>query len=199
MHFQFRQPLRQTHLKAPLHYESTLKPVIKWFETMVIGLNLCPFARKEWVSDRVRMMVSEARTQDDLLVDLEEEMSLLQGDSTLSTTLVIHPWVLEDFGDYNQFLDSVDTLLQFKGLVGVFQIASFHPDYQFAETDPEDVENATNRSPFPILHILRERSIASAVAGYPDPEKIPEQNIALLKKMGSDKIHAMLKACFDAN
>jgi len=184
-------------VKEPLHYENILKPVIKWVETIVIGLNLCPFARKEWVSDRVRMMVSEARTPEDLLVDLDEEISLLQGDSTLATTLLIHPWVLEDFGDYNQFLNVVDTLLQHRGSVGVFQIASFHPHYQFADADPDDVANATNRSPFPILHILRERSISSAVADYPEPERIPEQNSTLLRKMGPEKVQALLKACFD--
>ncbi|MDA1029648.1 MAG: DUF1415 domain-containing protein [Bacteroidetes bacterium] len=184
-------------LKKPLHYESTLKPVIKWVESMVIGLNLCPFARKEWVGDRVRMMVSEARTPEDLLVDLDEEMSLLLGDSTLATTLLIHPWVLEDFSEYNQFLNVIDTLLQHRGLVGVFQIATFHPQYQFADSKPDDVENATNRSPFPILHILRERSISSAVADYPEPERIPEKNIALLKSMGPEKVQALLKACFE--
>jgi len=143
------------------------------------------------------MFVSEARTTEDLVVDLEEELSLLSADTTLETTLLIHPWVLEDFSDYNQFLDIVDGLLQQKGWTGVFQVASFHPHYQFAGTEPDDVENATNRSPFPILHLLRERSMTGAVSSHPNPSSIPEDNINLLKEMGQEKIKQLLDACFD--
>jgi hypothetical protein len=184
-------------MSIQVHYADIILPVRKWVESMVIGLNLCPFARREWMGDRVRLFVSEARSAEDLLVDLDEELSLLGGDSTLETTLLIHPWVLSDFQDYNQFLNVADNLLQHKGLDGVFQVASFHPDYQFADTEPGDVENATNRSPFPILHLLRERSISGAVAGHPDPSRIPEDNKKLLNEMGKEKVEALIRACFD--
>jgi len=169
----------------------------KWVETMVIGLNLCPFARKEWVSNRVRLSVSIAKNEADLLVDLDEELSLLQSDSSLETTLLIHPGVLQEFADYNQFLSKTDVLLDHRGFKGVYQIASFHPNYQFEGTDPEDVENATNQSPYPILHVLKERSVSRAIASHTDVLSIPQGNMQLLRKMGKNSVSALLQACFD--
>ena len=126
-----------------------------WLEQVVIGLNLCPFAHREFANDRVRFAITDATTELQLLQSLESELQLLFGDPSIETTLLIHPQALGDFADYNQFLDLADGLLVQMNLEGIFQIASFHPDYQFDGTSPGDAENYTNRSPYPTLHILR--------------------------------------------
>lgn len=172
-------------------------PVRHWVETVVVGLNLCPFAKRELVNDRVRFSVSEAETEEQLLVDLQAELELLNNEEAVETTLLIHPGVLQDFFDYNQFLSYVDSLLVQMKLEGVYQVASFHPDYQFSGTRPADVENYTNRSPYPMLHLIREDSLERAIASYPDPDRIPERNIELLESLGRDKMKALLKACYD--
>lgn len=162
-----------------------------------MGLNLCPFAKRELVNNRVRFTVTEADTEEQLLMDIQDELELLNSDEEIETTLLIHPNVLQDFYDYNQFQNLVDSLLEQMELNGVYQIASFHPDYQFGGTEPDDVENYTNRSPYPMLHLIREESLEQAIASYPDPDQIPERNIELLKSLGRDKMQALLQACFD--
>jgi hypothetical protein len=179
-----------------LENEKIINPVRKWVENLVVGLNLCPFAKRELVQSRVRFSVSEAVTEEQLLADLQAELELLDGDKAVETTLLIHPNVLQDFYHYNQFLNRADSLLAQIGLAGVYQIASFHPDYQFGGTEPDDVENYTNRSPYPMLHLIREESLERAIANYPDSDRIPERNIALLKSLGRVKIRALLQACF---
>ncbi len=166
-------------------------------ESVVVGLNLCPFAKRELVNNRVRFTVTEADTEEQLLMDIQDELELLNSDEEIETTLLIHPNVLQDFYDYNQFQNLVDSLLEQMELNGVYQIASFHPDYQFGGTEPDDVENYTNRSPYPMLHLIREESLEQAIASYPDPDQIPERNIELLKSLGRDKMQALLQACFD--
>lgn len=178
-------------------HEKKIGPVRHWVETVVVGLNLCPFAKRELVNDRVRFSVSEAETEEQLLADLQAELELLNNDEAVETTLLIHPGVLQDFFDYNQFLNYVDSLLVQMELEGVYQVASFHPDYQFSGTRPDDVENYTNRSPYPMLHLIREDSLERAIAGYPHPDRIPERNIELLESLGRDKMQALLKACYD--
>ncbi len=178
-------------------HEKTIGPVRHWVETVVVGLNLCPFARRELVNGRVRFSVSEAETEEQLLADLQAELELLNNDEAVETTLLIHPGVLQDFFDYNQFLNYVDRLLMQMELEGVYQVASFHPDYQFSGTRPDDVENYTNRSPYPMLHLIREDSLERAIASYPDPDRIPERNIELLESLGRDKMQALLQACYD--
>jgi uncharacterized protein len=179
-----------------LEYAKIINPVQHWVETLVVGLNLCPFAKRELVQNRVRFSVTEAVTEEQLSVDLQTELELLDSDEAIETTLLIHPKVLQDFYNYNQFLSHADRLLAQLGLVGVYQIASFHPDYQFGGTEPDDVENYTNRSPYPMLHLIREESLERAIANYPDSDRIPERNIALLKSLGRDKIQALFQACF---
>lgn len=173
--------------------------VKKWVEGMVVGLNLCPFAKRELLADRVRFFVSEAETEEQLLMDLHSELNLLNDCSDdgvdIETTLLIHPGVLQNFSDYNQFLDYAEDLLMELKLEGVYQIASFHPDYQFADTETGDVENYTNRSPYPMLHLIREQSLEKAVANYPNPEQIPERNIALLRNLGREKVQTLLDDC----
>ena len=168
-----------------------------WVETVVIGLNLCPFAQEELINNRIRFVVSDATTEEQLLASLHTELALLDSNKAIETTLLIHPDVLADFDDYNQFLDYVDNLLAQMSYKGIYQVASFHPDYQFAGTNPDDAENYTNRSPYPMLHLLREASLERAIASYPDADKIPERNIALMETMGAEKLKAVLQACSD--
>ena len=159
-----------------------------WIERAVIGLNLCPFAKAVEVKNQIRFVVSVARTQDDLLVELADELRLLAAadPEVCDTTLLIHPQVLNDFLDYNDFLDIADAAVDTLGLDGVVQVASFHPDYQFAGTQPDDIDNYTNRAPYPTLHLLREDSVERAVAAYPDTEQIYENNVRTLRKLGPD-------------
>jgi hypothetical protein len=168
-----------------------------WVETVVIDLNLCPFAKRELVRDRIRFVCSEAEDEEGLLFDLQTELQLLQDDDSIETTVLSHPKVLTDFDAYNQFLDLVDALLSEMRLTGELQVASFHPDYQFADTEPDEVSNTTNRSPFPMLHLIREASLEEAVDNYPDPEDIPARNIETVEGIGKAGMAALLKACFD--
>jgi len=179
-------------------YEKIIRPVRHWVEGLVVGLNLCPFAKRELVKNRVRFSLTEAVTEEQLLVDLQAELELLNSNEAVETTLLIHPRVLQEFYDYNQFLSNADSLVAQMGLNGVYQIASFHPDYQFAGTEPDDVENYTNRSPYPMLHLIREESLERVIANYPDSGQIPEHNIELLKSLGRDKMQTLLQACFNA-
>lgn len=166
-----------------------------WVNDFVVGMNLCPFAKRELEANSVRFFVSKAETEEQLLVDLQAELDLLVADESVETTLLIHPAVLQSFYDYNQFLDYADSLLVKLDLEGVIQIASFHPDYQFADTGPDDVENYTNRSPYPMLHLIREESLERAVAHYPDPEQIPERNIVMMKQLGREKVQRLFQQC----
>ena len=179
-----------------LDKDQIIKSVRHWVETLVVGLNLCPFAKRELLNNRVRFSVTGATTEEQLLVELQTELELLNRDDSIETTLLIHPEVLQEFYDYNQFLDYVDGLLVEMALEGVYQVASFHPDYQFGGTEPDNAENYTNRSPYPMLHLIREASLEQAIASYPDAEGIPERNIALVTSLGRDKMQTLLKACF---
>jgi len=127
---------------------------------------------------------------------LQAELEWLDTHPAIETTLLIHPQVLQDFDDYNQFLETADDLLDAMGFDGMYQLASFHPNYQFAETAPADVENYTNRSPYPLLHLLREQSLERSIASYPDAEQIPLRNIALMKCLGVARLKQLLRACF---
>jgi hypothetical protein len=170
-----------------------------WIERMVIALNLCPFARKPYEGELVRYVVSEAREPAQLLRELQAELDYLQNNDPklIETTLLIHPWVLNDFLDYNDFLDEVDRLLEQGGYADDFQIASLHPDYQFAGTHPEDAENYTNRSPYPLLHLLRTDGVARAIAAYARPERIPERNIAQMERLGAEQAQRILRECME--
>lgn len=157
-----------------------------WLDKAVIGLNLCPFAKAVQVKEQIRFVISDATDSETLLIDLASELDLLAGadPDQIDTTLLIHPHVLTDFFDYNDFLDLADAAIEELELDGEIQIASFHPDYQFAGSAPDDIENFTNRSPFPILHLLRESSIERAVAAFPEASDIYEKNIANLRRLG---------------
>lgn len=168
--------------------------VRRWLERAVIGLNLCPFAKAVHARQQVRIVVSDATTERALLQQLGEEMALLRDtpSETIDTTLLVHPQVLQDFLDYNDFLDTADALVEAMELDGVLQVASFHPHYQFADTEPDDAENLTNRAPYPILHLLREDSVDRAVAAYPEPDAIIERNVATMRELGAEGFRKLL-------
>jgi uncharacterized protein len=165
-----------------------------WLEKMVIGLNLCPFAKAVYLKNQVRFVVTHARNSDSLLEALEQELRFLSDANSekIDTTLLIHPNVLTEFLDYNDFLDVCDSVVEELDLDGVLQVASFHPHYQFADTEADDVTNFTNRSPFPTLHLLREESVSRAVETFANVEGIYEKNIATLRKLGLAAIRKLM-------
>ena len=168
--------------------ETIIAATQDWLEKAVIGLNLCPFAKAVHVKQQIRYVVSEARTEQALLTELMVELRHLQDTDAelLDTTLLIHPYVLNDFLDFNDFLDTVDIAVSEPEFEDAFQVASLHPRYQFAGTAPDDIENFTNRSPYPTLHLLREASVDRAVAAFPDADHIPDVNIETLQKLGHE-------------
>jgi len=165
-----------------------------WLERAVIGLNLCPFAKAVHVKEQIRWVESPAEDPEQLLEDLVRELQFLAAadPASVETTLLIHPRALTDFLEYNDFLDVADVAVESLGLAGVLQVASFHPDYQFAGTAPDDVENLSNRSPYPTLHLLREASIDEAVAAFPEAASIYERNIETLRRLGIQGWHALM-------
>ena len=159
-----------------------------WLEKAVIGLNLCPFAKSVHVKKQIRYAVVTVETYQELLDELVRELRLLADTdpAVTETTLLIHPFVLDEFLDYTWFLQLAEKALKDLGLVGVLQIAHFHPRFQFGNCDLDDIENNTNRSPYPTLHLIRESSIDRAVAAFPDASEIFERNIETLQQMGHE-------------
>ena len=161
---------------------------VRWLERAVIGLNLCPFAKGPHIKGQIHYAVSEAKGLEGLRDELIEELKALQAlpAEERETTLLIVPHMLRDFLDFNDFLDEADGVLQELDLEGEFQVASFHPEFQFADTEPDDITNFTNRSPYPTLHLIREASIDRAVEAFPEAETIYEANMATMEKLGRD-------------
>jgi hypothetical protein len=172
--------------------------VRRWLEAVVIGLGLCPFAAPPWQRDRVRLVVSEATDEVGLLSQLHDE--LLRLDDTdpaaLETTLLIVPKLFAKFDDFNQFLDPAEALLERFGWAGRYQLASFHPDYRFADVADDDLGNLTNRAPYPILHLIREDSIERALEQYPDPDGIPVRNIARIQALDAAELSRLFPYLF---
>jgi hypothetical protein len=168
--------------------EAVLAATRHWLEKAVIGLNLCPFAKAVYVKNQVRLVVSHARHADDLLDELDRELDLLVATpaAELDTTLLIHPTLFEDFLDFNDFLEIAEGVVAEHELEGVVQLASFHPQFQFEGTEPDDIGNYTNRAPFAMLHLLREESVEKAVEAFPQADAIYAQNIATLEKLGHE-------------
>ena len=166
--------------------EAVVARTRRWIERAVIGLDLCPFARRPYDAGTLEFVVSAARDADALQRDLEAELRRLAASAPgeVETTLLIHPHALTDFLEYNDFLDVADALLDALDLATDIQIASFHPDYRFADTAPDAIENYTNRSPYPMLHLLRSSSVERAVAAFGDTSKIYATNIATLRRLG---------------
>ncbi|MDW6004226.1 DUF1415 domain-containing protein [Vibrio mangrovi] len=163
--------------------------VEQWLTQVVIGLNLCPFAAKPHKKKQIKIYISQAQQEEKLLEDLYQQF--LELDSTpadqLETTLVVVPYFLSSFDDYNQFIDWIDALIMQHNWEGIYQVATFHPDYCFAGNRPEDDENLTNKSPYPIYHLIREESIEKVLARYPHPESIPENNIQRISTLTSEE------------
>jgi len=166
----------------------------EWIENAVIGLNLCPFARSPYLNEQVRFVVSHATHADAFLEQLDEELTYLAEvpAATVETTLLIHPTLFPDFETFDDITAIAEEAVVEHGLEGVIQVASFHPRFQFADTEADDISNYTNRSPFPTLHLLREASISAALDAYPAPEEIYQRNIETMKMLGHtgwDKLH----------
>jgi len=170
----------------PTERDAVLAATRAWLERAVIGLGLCPFAAPVIRGGLLRLEVSEARAPGEVLEALCRELLMLadQEPAACETTLLVHPWALTDFSEFNEFLAECDTAVAHLGLEGVLQVASFHPQYQFAGTAPDDIGNCTNRSPYPMLHLLREDSITAAVEAGADPEEITRANIRTLELLG---------------
>ncbi len=181
----------QTHPQAA----TVIAQTRQWIEQLVLGYNLCPFAHKPYQLGTIRFSVTPASKPETLLAVLRAELHALQAVSAdkVETTLLIHPETLTNFHAYNDFLDEADELLYQEGLEGILQIASFHPQYQFSSTSIEDAENYTNRSPYPMLHLLREDSLEKAIAQHPDVDTIPERNIQVMQQLGVDTLKRILQ------
>ncbi len=174
--------------------EQVIAETRNWVEKAVIGLRLCPFAAAPYQRGQIRYRVSEQATTSGLAEDLAEELRYVAAadPQVCETSLLIHPHVLNDFLDYNQFLDQADATVASLGLTGELQVASFHPAYQFAGNAPGDIENYSNRSPYPMLHVLREASVQRAAATFPQVHEIGNRNIATLRDLGDAGWRALL-------
>lgn len=172
---------------------------LAWVKAVVVGLNLCPFAKRELDANKVSIEISYATTDAELLTDLQAQLEHLIKSPDIETALLIHPDVLTDFHQYNEFLSVADSLLEYLNLEGVIQIASFHPDYQFADTAADDAANYSNRSPYPMLHLLREGSVEKAIEHYPGVHDIPQRNIELLTRLGAAELKSLLNTCLAVN
>jgi hypothetical protein len=169
--------------------EEIAQQVNQWLNDVVIGLNLCPFAAKPQRNKQIKIFVSEATQEESLLEDILSQFFELESSTPeeLETTLVVVPNMLEDFFDYNLFIDWVEALIKQQDWEGIFQLATFHPDYCFGGTDPEDDENLTNRSPYPVFHLIREESMEKVLKHYPNPEAIPDTNIARVESLSAEE------------
>jgi hypothetical protein len=167
-----------------------------WLRRAVVGLNLCPFARAVDAKDQIRYVFSDATDAETLLATLCVELQRLADTEPeqVDTTLVVHPLVFNDFEDFNDFLELADAAVEEMNLDGIIQVASFHPHFQFADTGADDITNATNRAPYPTLHLLREESVDRAVAAFPEAEAIFERNMETLEKLGPDGWAAVREA-----
>jgi uncharacterized protein len=170
-----------------------------WLKTIIIEYSICPFVKRELERGSIRFSICHDTEIESCLLYLMLECDRLNIDSSIETTLLIYDRAFTAFDDYLDFLELAEALLIEQGYEGVYQLASFHPDYCFEGAETDDPANYTNRSPYPMLHLLRETSIERAVATYPDPENIPQRNIELTRKLGLAKMQALLAACFPVN
>ncbi|MGR4069145.1 DUF1415 domain-containing protein [Billgrantia sp. C5P2] len=171
-----------------------------WVEDFVVAHNVCPFARREMLNDTIRFVEVGAEKWESALEALIEECRRLDASPDIETTLMVLCPGLENFDDYLDFLDVAEALLVEQGYEGIYQLASFHPDYCFEGAAADDPANFTNRSPWPMLHLLREAGLERALAHYPDPEAIPERNIEAMRQLGTEQLAddlASLRASVD--
>ena len=175
--------------------ETIISQTKLWLEKIVIGCNFCPFAAKPFFQDKIRYRVVASIQKKDILEALVRECSWLEENVETETSLLILPEGYEKFDAYLDLLDIAEQLLEKEGYEGIFQLASFHPDYRFAGSKADDAANYTNRSPYPILHLLKEESIEKALEKFPDPDKIPDKNIAFAREKGLEYMKNLLKSC----
>lgn len=175
--------------------ETIITQTKQWLEKIVIGCNFCPFAAKPFFQDKIRYRVVASAQKKDILEALVRECSWLEENVETETSLLILPEGYEKFDAYLDLLDIAEQLLEKEGYEGIFQLASFHPDYRFAGSKADDAANYTNRSPYPILHLLKEESIEKALEKFPDPDKIPDKNIAFAREKGLEYMKNLLKSC----
>jgi|TARA_B110000908_G_scaffold158850_1_gene200419 hypothetical protein len=173
--------------------ETIITAVKQWLEKTVIGLQLCPFAKSVFDADKIRYTVSNSRDTEALMLELHDELKRLDDVPELETTLIIINQQLSDFEAFNQTLDYIDDMLDQYGWSGIFQVASFHPYYQFADTKIDDRENWTNRSPYPIFHILRESSLELAIESFPSIVDLPQENIKRMNGLSSQVFAQVLQ------
>ncbi|MFT2092996.1 DUF1415 domain-containing protein [Paraglaciecola sp. 2405UD69-4] len=166
--------------------QQIITSISKWIEDVIIGLNFCPFAKKEVIRDTVRYVVSEQLSIDKALDTVIDELSHLDTNTETQTTLIIFSNGFDDFDDYLNLVEGANHIIEGGGYRGLYQIATFHPEYYFEGEDINDAANFTNRSPYPILHLLREASLEQVLKTYPNPENIPENNIAKARQLGAD-------------
>lgn len=171
--------------------QRSIQHTMQWVQSFVIGLNLCPFAKREVDRGSVRIQISSADTVEQALLDLMIEVELLNTKPSISTTLLVFPHFLTDFFDYLDCVDCAEALLVDAGYEGIYQLATFHPNYCFAGAAENDVTNYTNRSPYPMLHLLREEQVAEAIAYYGNTDTIPEDNMTCLRNLGLDAVKKM--------
>jgi hypothetical protein len=170
-----------------------------WVEKVVIGLNFCPFAQRELIKERIRFAVSDSISIEAALENLLREIHFLEDNVGTETTLLIYPLAYADFDDYLDLLDLANALIEDQGYEGIFQIASFHPHYQFADSAKDDPANYTNRSPYPMLHLLREESLEIALENHPNPDDIPERNVKFAREKGLAYMQLLLESCMKDN
>ena len=176
--------------------DTTVNITRRWINSFIVDLNLCPFARREVMRNSMRFTVFEDSDPENILHALSEEITLLHNSPEIETSFLILPAGMPDFRDFNDFIYAAESLTEALGWEGRYQLVGFHPQYQFANTEPDDAENYTNRSPFPMLHILRESSVSDAVATTHDTALIPQRNIATLGDLGSTALKARWRNCF---
>ena len=176
--------------------EHVIEHTQKWLRSFIVKLNICPFAKRELDRGSVKIHVAQTKKTQHALEELLMELIFLDKNASVETTLLIFPTLFRDFFQYLDFVDYAELLIREQGYEGVYQLATFHPDYCFADAEMDDVSNYTNRSPYPMLHLLREASVEKAIAHYGDTAKIPENNIATMEKLGLKKIEKILaRAC----
>jgi hypothetical protein len=167
-----------------------------WIEKVVIGLNFCPFAKREVLRDSIRYVVSDKESLKEVLLEFIEELKILDNNDSTETTLLIYPTLFADFEDYLDLVGMGQDFLRQLNYEGIYQLASFHPQYQFGGTEVDDASNFTNRSPYPILHLLREESLEKALEHYDAPEDIPERNIKVAEEQGFKALQKLLLDCY---
>ncbi|MDO9213549.1 MAG: DUF1415 domain-containing protein [Methylococcales bacterium] len=178
--------------------QSFINATQTWLSSIIIAHNICPFAKREQERGSIRFSVVQDYDTEACLLNLLQECARLDSDNAIETTLLIYPNAFKSFDDYLDFVAVAEDLLIDQGYEGVYQLASFHPDYYFEGAKLDDPENYTNRSPYPMLHLLRETSIDRAVSSYPDVDNIPQRNIELMRHLGLDKLKTLLAACYSS-